>query len=71
MIKKSALNVGVGSTTVAIGSLDSLALVTAAGIAAIAATVAFAGKHIDDKSDISLSDCYFLWKAQKKFENSK
>jgi hypothetical protein len=65
MIKKSALNIAVGSTAVAVGSLDALPLITTAGVAAIAASVAFMNKKIDDKSEISTSNCYFLWKAQK------
>jgi hypothetical protein len=65
MIKKSALNIAVGSSSVMIGSLDSLPLITSAGVAAIAASIAYVNKNIDDRSDISLSSCYFLWKAQK------
>jgi hypothetical protein len=65
LLKKTVLNVSVGSATVTVGALTSIPLIIATGVAAIAATLAFAGKAVDDGSAVELSDYYFLWQAQK------
>lgn len=64
-MKKTALNVSVGATTVAIGMLDKMPLIVPIGAAAIAASLSFANKQIDKRSALEVSPYYFLWRASR------
>ena len=65
LMKKTALNVSVGATTVAIGMLDKMPLIVPIGAAAIAASLSFANKQIDKRSALEVSPYYFLWRASR------
>ncbi len=65
LVKNTALNVSVGATTVTIGMLDKMPLIIPVGAAVIASALSFANKHIDKRSDLEVSDYYFLWKASR------
>lgn len=64
-IIKSAAGLSVGAAVAAVGSLTAMPLLLAAGVTAAATPLAQVYKHFDDKRDIELSDCYFLWKAAR------
>jgi hypothetical protein len=71
MIKKTAVNLTIGTTAAAIGAMTSMPLLveslTAFGSAV--PLVPIMHKFIDDGDTIKMSELYFLWKAEKQAEH--
>lgn len=66
LAKKIGANVALGGATVTAGALDAIPLVVATGVAALATSLAQVHKYIEERSEIEMSDLYFLWKASVK-----
>jgi hypothetical protein len=65
LIRKGAVSVGVGALTTTCGLLTANPLLTAGGFGTAMTSVAHFNKYIEEARDVSLSDMYFLWRAQK------
>jgi hypothetical protein len=68
MIKKTSVNLAIGTSAAAIGAITSMPLLVE-GIAALGSAIPLAPimhKFIDDGESIKMSELYFLWQAKKK-----
>jgi hypothetical protein len=71
LARKIGANVAVASAAVSVGAIASVPLVIASGIAAIVPAFGPINKYFDDKSNVELSDLYFLWRARIRHEGRK
>jgi hypothetical protein len=62
---KTALSLSVGAVTTTVGIISALPPVVAVGLALGAGSVLHGTKYIDDKTQVELSDMYFLWHAER------
>jgi hypothetical protein len=65
LVRKGAVSVGVGALTTTCGLLTANPLLITGGLGTAMTTVAHINKYIEEARDVSLSDMYFLWRAQK------
>ena len=65
LLRKGAVNVGVGALATTCGLLTANPLLIAGGFTTAMTSVAHVNKYIEEARDVSLSDMYFLWRAQK------
>jgi hypothetical protein len=65
LLRKGAVSVGVGALATTCGLLTANPLLIGSGFATAMTTVAHVNKYIEEDRDVSLSDMYFLWRAQK------
>jgi hypothetical protein len=65
LLRKGAVSIGVGALATTCGLLTANPLLTTGGFGTAITTVAHVNKYIEEARDVSLSDMYFLWRAQK------
>lgn len=65
LVQKSATSVAVGVLTTTCGLLTANPLMVTTGVAATMTALPAVHKYQDDRRDITLSDMYFAWQAQK------
>jgi hypothetical protein len=65
LLRKGAVSVGVGALATTCGLLTANPLLIGSGLGTAMLTVPDVKKYIDEARDVSLSDMYFLWRAQK------
>jgi hypothetical protein len=65
LLRKGAVSVGVGALATTCGLLTANPILIGSGFATAMTTVAHVNKYIEEDRDVSLSDMYFLWRAQK------
>jgi hypothetical protein len=69
LVKKTAVNLSIGTVATSIGDLASIPLWIAGGIATLGSAIPLAPaihKYIDDNNSAKMPDLYFLWQADKK-----
>jgi hypothetical protein len=66
LVKKAGVSIGVGALATTCGLLTANPLMITAGVGpAIWSSVGAVHKYIEERRDVSMSDMYFLWKAQQ------
>jgi hypothetical protein len=65
LLRKGAVSVGVGALATTCGLLTANPLLVTGGFGTAMTTVAHINKYIEEARDVSLSEMYFLWRAQK------
>jgi hypothetical protein len=65
LLRKGAVSVGVGALATTCGLLTANPLLIGSGLGTAMLTVPDVKKYIEEARDVSLSDMYFLWRAQK------
>jgi hypothetical protein len=68
LLRKGAVSVGVGMLATTCGLLTANPLLIGTGFGTAMTTIAHVNKYIEEARDVSLSDMYFLWRAQKHAE---
>ena len=64
--RKAATSIAVGAVLAAVGLLEAAPLILGTGVAGATSTLPALHKYLDDRSDVELSDMYFLWKVREK-----